>query len=122
MKSKLSHQATILPVSNVEYSIAYYTKKLGFICTFKWEKPASYAVLKRDGITINLNLQEEQNDIGHASIYIFCHDIKSLYKEYKSNDVVFEEKLNSTDYGMNEFAVKDLDNNRLIFGQGVDTN
>ena len=118
MKSKLSHHATILPVSNVENSITYYTAKLGFTCSFKWEEPPSYAVLKRDGITINISLQENPHHTDMASMYIFCYDVKSIYKEYRNNNVVFEEELNSTDYGMREFVILDIDHNKLVFGQG----
>ncbi|GMN09564.1 hypothetical protein MTsPCn9_16070 [Croceitalea sp. MTPC9] len=120
MKQLLSHQATILPVSNVENSIIYYTTKLGFTCSFKWEIPASYAVLKRDGITINLTLEEKIKDLENASICIFCHDVITVYEEYLKKGVAFAEQLNSTDYSMNEFVIVDIDNNKIIFGQGKD--
>lgn len=116
----LSHQATILPVGNVENSITFYTSKLGFICTFKWEEPTTYAVLKRDGITINMTLEEGMPNKDHASIYIFCHDVQSVYEEFRNKGVVFEEKLRTTDYGMNEFVILDADKNKLVFGQGID--
>ncbi|MCD2260192.1 VOC family protein [Psychroserpens luteolus] len=118
----LSHQATILPVSSVEDSIIYYTSKLDFSCVFKWDEPASYAVLKRDEITINLTLSKNPLDLDNASVYIFCYNIRLVYQEYVNNEVIFEEKLSSTDYGMNEFVISDPDNNKLVFGQSINTN
>ena len=47
-----SHAATVFPVKNVEQSVAFYSKKLGFTVTFTWEEPMSYAVLKKGSVSI----------------------------------------------------------------------
>ena len=117
--NKLSHQATILVVRNVDDSIQFYSEKLGFECFFRWENPSTYAVLKRDNIAIHLASGENLSDPNKsASIYIFCHDVKGVYEEFKSKGVEFHEPLNSTDYGMIEFVIIDTDDNKIVFGQG----
>ncbi len=116
--SELSHFAVILPVNDIEESTSFYTDQLGFSLYASWGTPLDYAVLKRDGITINLSAQESSVALPPTnSLYIFCEDIKNLYATFQAKSVSFAEPLNRTEYGMEEFVVKDNTGYRLAFGQ-----
>lgn len=114
----LSHFAVILPVNNMEESTSFYTHQLGFSLYASWGTPVDYAVLKRDGITINLAAQDASVTLPAVnSLYIFCHDIQELYSSFQAKSISFAEPLSQTDYGMNEFVVQDNTGYRLAFGQ-----
>ena len=116
--TKLSHHATILPVNEIEPSLRFYVDLLGFTCTFTWEDPVSYAVLKRDGVSIHLSLQDQPVQVAEStSCYVFCHDVEALSEEFKAKGIAFHEPLNTTDYRMKEFAVKDPEGHKVCFGQ-----
>lgn len=114
-----SHHATILPVSNIQGSLKFYTQKLGFTCTFKWDDPPTYAVLKRGGVSVHLALHEEVMIAKNVRAYTFCHNVEAVYKEFQEQGVSFHEPLSKMDYGMQEFSLKDLDGHILAFGQEV---
>ncbi|WP_235298047.1 glyoxalase superfamily protein [Portibacter marinus] len=111
----LSHQASVFPCIDMQLTLDFYHDKLGFIPSYLHGNPITYAVLKREGITINLNLTSEF--LEKSTIYIFCHNVKEVYNEYTKKEVSFFETLNTTDYGMQEFVVLDPNQNKLIFGQ-----
>lgn len=117
---ELSHFAVILPVNDIEESTSFYTDQLGFSLYASWGTPLEYAVLKRDGITINLSAQAASVELPPTnSLYIFCHDIKDLYTTFQAKAVSFAEPLNQTDYGMEEFVVQDNTGYKLAFGQAL---
>ncbi len=118
--SDLSHCAVILPVNNIQESTSFYTNQLGFSLYASWGTPMDYAVLKRDGITINLTAQDTSVTLPTAnSLYIFCHDIQDLYTSFQAKSISFAEPLNQTEYGMREFVVEDNTGYRLAFGQSA---
>lgn len=115
----LSHHATILPVSQMERSLGYYVQQLGFECTFQWEEPPTYAVLKQDGVSIHLALSDDPIPLNsHARIYIFCSDVDKLYQLLQKRSIEFIQELNTADYHMKEFQVIDPDGHILVFGMG----
>ena len=122
MKQLLSHAATVLPVSDIDQSIDFYTGQLGFELTFSWESPTTYAVLNRDSVVnIHLVRRDPKHVISsiHTAIYIFTHDIESLYTEFLSKGVDIPNPLLERDYGMKDFDVADPDGHILAFGQSV---
>ena len=52
------------------------------------------------------------------SAYIWVNDAESLFKEFKSKGAhIAYEPLIKEEYGMKEFAVRDLDGHVIAFGQ-----
>lgn len=114
----LSHHAAILPTSNIEAGLEFYTKKLGFECSFQWENPPTYVVLKRGGVSLHLALQDDPLDAQHhVKAYLFCQDIELFFQELQHKGVQFESAINDTDYGMKEFVLIDPSGHRIVFGQ-----
>jgi uncharacterized glyoxalase superfamily protein PhnB len=114
----LSHHATILPTNNIEAGLEFYTNKLGFECTFQWEKPPTYVVLKRGGVSLHLALQDVLVDAQHhVKAYVFCQDIELIFQELQNKGVKFENEINDADYGMREFVLIDPSGHRIVFGQ-----
>lgn len=117
---RLSHIAVILPLQEITAGLNFFVQSLGFRIHFQTENPVDYAVVKRDGITINLSLVEEAVPAPASnSAYIFCQDIRDLFEEYRDKGVPFTEPLNLTDYGMLEFVLELPSGHRLAFGEGM---
>ena len=118
MNHLISHGATVLPVSDLPTSLAYYTEKLGFEVTFKWQEPATYAVLKAGDMSIHLSQVDpgDEEKIHPTHIYIFVFDVHKLYVHYLKQGVEVVVPLESQEYGMLDFDVKDPDGHILAFG------
>ena len=118
----------VLPVRNVKDAVAYYTDKLGFALAF--QSPAdnpSYAVIRRDDVTFDLQWQDFTDpNVGTANLRFVVEDIEELFEEYSTQDVFNEEgkfyqdtELRKTPWGTREFAFYDPDMNTLTFYEGL---
>ena len=121
-KRLLSHVAPVLPVVDLQTSISFYVDMLGFELKFSYGDPAYYAVLKRDedvGIHLTTRTDDGKPSNKHNALYIFCHDVEHVFDEFTKNDVQIHSPLQTWDYGMKEFDIKDPDGYIICFGQGV---
>ena len=123
MKHLISHAATVLPVRDLQTSLDYYTEKLGFDVNFLWEEPPTYAVLKLNEVSIHLSQVDKgsEDKIGTTHIYIFVYDIHKLYVHYLKQGVDVVMPLETQEYGMMDFDVKDPDGHILAFGMGQES-
>ncbi len=119
MNKQLSHFAVQFPVSDIEYAINWYTKKLGFTCTFKWGEPIDYAVLKRDeAVSIHFTNEGEHANIEPRTIYIFCFDVDAFHSELKERGLKELYEPITHEYGMRDFDITDPFGHRIVFGAG----
>jgi len=124
MSSKIvnnySHAAVIIQVPDLEKTLAYYTKNLGFEISFEWDKPLEYVVGK---LGKNIHLHFAKNETGFSSnttLYIFVHGVDLLYQSISHKNVKITNEIGNRDYGMRDFDILDLNSNRLTFGTSID--
>jgi catechol 2,3-dioxygenase-like lactoylglutathione lyase family enzyme len=105
-----------LLVANIEDSIEFYTKKLGFSLDFRYED--FYAGIVKDGHSIHLKCgaPRENNTKNKEDLEItFSVDsIERLYAEVLSKSIEIVQPLRDMPYGK-EFYVADPDGNHLAF-------
>jgi catechol 2,3-dioxygenase-like lactoylglutathione lyase family enzyme len=109
----------VLPSRNVPALIDFYVTRLGFALDFKdHEDEPRYAVLKRDDVILHLQWHDpaEWQAVERPMLRFLVSDIQALYDEYKVKDVFHNRTaLRKTDWGTQEFAFFDLDQNGLTF-------
>jgi uncharacterized glyoxalase superfamily protein PhnB len=111
----------ILDVRDVEKALHFYVERLGFQIEFRYEgDPDNYAGICRDGISLHMQWQDEQQfkagTAGGLRVRINVDDPDALFEEYRRNGVLDERvQLRNTDWGTREFGFRDLDGNGLIF-------
>jgi len=115
-----SHAATVLPVKNVEQSVAFYSKKLGFTVTFTWEEPMSYAVLKKGSVSIHLVKKDDHHTPSkkHCALYIFVHNVDDIYQICVNEKIPMLNMPETRDYKMKDFDIVDPDGYIITFGNG----
>jgi uncharacterized glyoxalase superfamily protein PhnB len=111
--------ATVFVVSNMADSIAHYRDALGFVVTFEYGDPISYACLCRDEVALHLLAAQNTKRLpGHGGICIFVKDVDGVHAELVSRGANVIQAPQNYDYGMRDFDVVDLDGNQLTFGTG----
>ena len=105
-----------LPVANIEHSIEFYTKKLGFSLDFRYED--FYAGIVKDGYSIHLkwsippgNNTKNKEDL---EITFSVDSIERLYTEVLGKSIEIVQPLRDMPYGK-EFYIADPDGNHLAF-------
>lgn len=124
--------ATILPVSNVATSIAFYVDVLGFSCN-EASEDGSFAIVACGNVAMML-LRKQESEMPQApadniAVYIWVKDIDGFYAVLKPAFDALPGKGApgcvkppvDQPYGMREFQVRDPDGCLLLFGAETKT-
>ena len=104
-----------LPVSNLTATIEFYVTKLGFRLGFLWGEPAFFAGIALGEVEIFL---KEDTPAPNAGAVVFMvGDADALYEFHRANGVEVVEEIDDREYGIRDYAVKDLHGYRLVFGR-----
>ncbi|WP_430466525.1 VOC family protein [Winogradskyella ouciana] len=123
-------------VENVEKSVDFYSKQLGFEIDFIGEGP-KFAILSRDNFSVMLRQLKESGHIqpnripfikagwhtegqGAWDAYIWVEDADQLYKEFTAKAISIIKPLQNTEYGNRDFEIEDIDGYILCFGHTID--
>jgi len=115
----ISHGALVLPTTDLQTSVDWYTDKLGFSCTFTWGDPLDYAVLNLDR-KVHLHLTQSPDPVptvDQTVLYLFVHQITAYYHQLKEKGVPIDTPLETRDYGMKDFDIRDPSGHRICFGE-----
>jgi catechol 2,3-dioxygenase-like lactoylglutathione lyase family enzyme len=101
----------VLPVRDLEASIDYYVRVLGF--TVDWHDPGIIASVSREQCGLFLS----QGDQGHAGtwVWIGASDVALLFEEYRRKGARIRHAPANYDWAF-EMQVEDLDGNVLRVG------
>lgn len=116
---KIKGMSPQLQVSNLEHSIEFYTKKLGFELEFRYED--FYAGVIKDGWSVHLKCGETslgerktKREQQNLDIVFAVTEVGVLYEEMQNKAVEITQPLCERPYGT-EFYIADPDGNILAF-------
>lgn len=110
----------VFHVSKLEPAIAFYKEKLGFQLDFQFGEPPSYAGLSLGNAYLHLSsAYPYKNNTGHGNFYLIYENVDNLYKKLLNQEVEFFSPIGDRDYGMRDFAIKDLDGNQIGIGAQI---
>jgi catechol 2,3-dioxygenase-like lactoylglutathione lyase family enzyme len=117
--STIKKMSPQLLVTNIDRSIEFYTKKIGFDIDFRYED--FYAGLIKDGFSIHLksgnpSTEERTNkrENEDLDIVFLVEGVKELYNEFLNNSIDIVQPLCDRPYGK-EFYIADPDGYILAF-------
>lgn len=102
-----------LPSDNVAAAITYYRDVLGFRVNYE---QADIGVMDRDAVRVLLIARTERHT-GIGSAYVYVLDADALCAELRAKGARVLKDPESHPWGLRDFFVLDLDDNRLTFGQ-----
>jgi uncharacterized glyoxalase superfamily protein PhnB len=117
---KLTALTPMLWTDNLENSIAFYRDLLGFQCAAQMD---GWASLEREGIELMLSLPNQHEPYDRprfsGSFYLRCDDVDAWWERLKEKATVVY-PIETFDYGMREFAIRDNNGYILQFGKPID--
>ena len=122
---KLLRSAPYLPVPDVRVASSHYTNVLGFVQDYVGGDPPEFAIVSRDGLAVMLRQTAGAEAIvpneaqgGTWDVFFWVSNLQALHEELVASgaDVVYPPTVQEA-YGMEEFAVRDLDGYVLGFGE-----
>jgi len=118
--------ATIVAVSDVRASVAFYVDTLGFELRFETDE-GDFAVVRRGPAVLQLTQTDDADALrataNNVAVYVWVRDVDALFKQLRVGlEALPQGRLRppfDQDYGMREFHVKDPDGCLLFFGESV---
>lgn len=112
----------VLPVSDVDFSAAFYRDQLGFGIDFLHGSPPFYGAVSRDGARLHLKFVHEwvldvdaARREGLISAYIEAPHVRELYSEFQASGVEIVQKLTKQAWGGTDFIIRDPEGNGIAF-------
>ena len=120
-QSKIKKMSPQFLVTDIEHSIEFYTKKLGFDLEFRYED--FYAGIIKDGYSIHLKSgkpsveeRKSKRENDDLDIIFSVEGVEDLYEEFVNKSVEIIQPLCDRPYGR-EFYITDPDGYILAFLQ-----
>ena len=122
---RLLRHAPYFPLADVEQTLSFYQRVLGFQCEYSAGAPLQFAICSRNGFAIMLRRVSEARQIvpierqgGTWEAFFWVSDADALHSELvaKGADVVYGPLIQES-YQMREFAIRDCDGHVLGFGE-----
>jgi uncharacterized glyoxalase superfamily protein PhnB len=116
---QLKGPVPILYVADIDQAIRFYCDVLGFTCAGHFD---GWASLHRDFAEVMLSLPSEhlpfEKSLFTGSFYFHADDVDSLWAQLREKAAVVY-PIENFDYGMREFAIRDVNGYILQFGQEI---
>jgi catechol 2,3-dioxygenase-like lactoylglutathione lyase family enzyme len=117
--SKIKKMSPLFLVADIDRSIEFYTKMLGFDIDFRYEE--FYAGIIKDGCSIHLKLgkpsadeRKNRKNNDDLDLVFSVDDIENLYQELSNKPIEFVQPIREMPYGK-EFYVADPDGYIIAF-------
>ena len=113
-----------LRTTDLERAIRFYTKKLGFVLSFRYQD--FYAGVSCGDRMIHLKLVDDP-DPGidfvrsgqHLHLHFAVRDIKTAFRQVQEAGVKIVEGISDRPWGITEFVIEDPDGHTLYFGSAT---
>lgn len=118
---KFKRLTPLLWTENLQETLTFYTEILGFVCG-EYNEEWQWAALHQNNVELMISKPNEHSPfekIGFTgSFYFEVDDVDFLWEKLKNQvEIVYE--LETFDWGMKEFAIKDTNGYILQFGQNI---
>ncbi|MGC2698358.1 MAG: VOC family protein [Candidatus Angelobacter sp.] len=105
----------VLAANDIPAAVDFYTKKLGFKLAFTWGgDPPSFAGVNLD--KVQMFLQKGTPNPKGCSVSFLVGDADQLCEFHRANGVEIAEEIADREYGIRDYAVRDLNGYHLSFG------
>ncbi|PTR10632.1 hypothetical protein C8R32_101162 [Nitrosospira sp. Nsp5] len=103
----------VLASLDIDETIAFYTKRLGFIEALRMDE---YAIVSRDGAEIHFWLCSDRHIAENTSCYVRVADTDRLFQDFSARGLALRPPV-VRPWGMKELYVIDTHGNLLKFGE-----
>lgn len=123
-KTNLFACAIVLMTNDIEKTVEFYKKELGFEVVKHYEQEEKFAACYRDEVEIvvvkakrgNIVPNNERYGAGYDA-YLVPEDVNLFYEEIKGKDVKIIQEPLLTAYGSKEFKIEDIDGRIIGIGK-----
>ena len=108
MPSRLLSTTPVIPSHNVELSLEFYQRHLGFSDPFTWGEPANYGGVSREGFELHFYLTPDLHLSHNYTVRLEVDEVDLVYVACEAAGIVHPNgTLENKPWGHREFTVLD---------------
>jgi catechol 2,3-dioxygenase-like lactoylglutathione lyase family enzyme len=118
--AKLIQAATILEVTDIKASEAFYREKLGFRPGLFFGEPPTFCLMSRDSVALYLDLSRTPRPTPlnqYWAVYLYVDDVDGFAAELRARSVTIDREVEDQPYGCRDFDIRDPDGYIIGIGQ-----
>ncbi len=104
-------------VADLPAAVDFYANKLGFTVAFTWGDPPTFAGVNLGNVQMFLAKGTPTPNPMSAAAYFLVGDADRLYEFHRANGLEVASPIADREYGIRDYAVRDLNGYWLVFGQ-----
>ena len=109
----------VVKAIDIATAIEWYEHFLGFTCIYRNKiQDTEFAVIEKGKLKIYIR-KNETNSLDQDSLIIEVNDLKKAYSECDAAGVIFTSGIEKSNFGGQQFSLKDYDHNNVIFINGT---
>jgi uncharacterized glyoxalase superfamily protein PhnB len=119
---KYKFAVPILVTADVNATIDYYARVLGFETHFTYGDPPVYAGIRRDDLLLYLTLDPEivakLKESGLSpDVFLWVEDVDAAYEEHRANGAKIIEEVSNRPWDARQYVVEDPNGYHLKFAE-----
>ena len=103
----------MVATADVQSTVAYYTRVLGFDQHFVFGDPPVYAGIERDGVLLYVardtglaSVLKSRTDL-HPEVFLWVHNVDEVFKEHKLRGAVIVEEIADRAWDARQYVIED---------------
>lgn len=114
----------VIGTDDIQKSILYYTKVLGFSLDFEYGDPIVYAGVKSGNAEIYFTydpgfLEAIRENQVHPEVFIWLSDANSSFETHVANGAEIIEPISDRPWGARQYVVREINGYHLKFAQSL---
>jgi catechol 2,3-dioxygenase-like lactoylglutathione lyase family enzyme len=115
----------VIATDDIERSISYYTRVLGFLPDFKYGDPPVYGGVKSGTVEIYFSLDVDLAQVIkekklHPEIFVWVTDANNFFDSHVLNGAEIIEPVSDRPWGARQYVVREINGYHLKFAQPLD--
>ena len=116
---QFGRMAPTIPVGDIDRSLLFYCRTLGFTKVFENGDPVGFVILKREAAELHLTLSRGHKPSTQNRAHLMVDDAAALYELLESRGVRIVKAIRDANFGLRTFVFADPDGNRIDVGQSL---
>ncbi|MDN5215058.1 VOC family protein [Fulvivirgaceae bacterium BMA12] len=122
LSSTIHSTVPVVGTDDIQKSISYYTKVLGFLPDFQFGDPVVYAGVKSGEAEIYFAYDPDlvkaiQKEVFSPEIFIWITEADKLYQEHTNKGAEIIDAISDRPWGARQYVVKEINGYHLKFAQ-----
>ena len=122
---KYENAVPVIATANVQATLDYYKRMLGFSEHFTYGEPPVYAGVERDGVLLYISRDDKlaatlKSSGLHPDIFLWVQNVDDVFEEHKRRGAKIIEEISNRPWDVRQYVIEDPNGYYLKIAEPID--